>query len=119
MVQRLAGAADDPGELVAHATQPGHPCVDLVDLLGEPRSQRLGRERPAPPHDAEVVLDFRQREAERLGVLDGTEETDRVLVVAPVPARRAGRLGQQAAALVVPQVSTLTPARRAASPALT
>jgi len=66
-------------------------------------AQRLGRERSAPPHDAQVVLDFGQREAERLGVLDGAEETDRVLVIAPVPARHPGGLGQQAAPLVVPQ----------------
>ena len=66
-------------------------------------AQRLGRERSAPPHDAQVVLDFGQREAERLGVLDRAEETDRVLVVTPVPARRPGGLGQQAAALVVAQ----------------
>jgi hypothetical protein len=48
---------------------------------------------PAAQYDAQVVLDFGQGEAERLGVLDRTEETDRVLVVTPVPARRAGRFG--------------------------
>ena len=66
-------------------------------------AQRLGRERSAPPHDAQVVLDFGQREAERLGVLDGAEETDRVLVVAPVPPRHPGGHREQAAPLVVPE----------------
>ena len=93
MVQGFAGAADDPRKFPAHAPEPGDPGVDLVDLRGEPGPQGLGRGHPAAQYDAQVVLDFGQGEAERLGVLDRTEETDRVLVVTPVPARRAGRFG--------------------------
>jgi len=101
VVQRLARAADDPGELVAHPPQPRDAGVDLVDLGRGPGPQ--GRGGGAAPGDAQVLLDLGQGEADRLRLLDGAKEAHRVLVVVPVPARRAGRLGQQATALVVAQ----------------
>ena len=101
VVQRLARAADDPRELVPHPAQPGDAGVDLVDLRRGPGPQR--RRGGSAPGDAQVLLDLGQGEADRLRLLDGAEEAHRVLVVVPVPARRAGRLGQQSAALVVAQ----------------
>ena len=88
VVQRLARAADDPRKLVAHPPQPGDAGVDLVDLRRGPGPQRR-RGRPAPG-DAQVLLDLGQGEADRLRLLYGAEEAHRVLVVVPVPARRAG-----------------------------
>jgi len=101
VVQRVTRAADDSRELIAHPAQPGDAGVDLVDLRRGPGPQRR-RGRPAPG-DAQILLDLGQGEADRLRLLDGAQEAHRVLVVVPVPARRAGRRGQQAAALVVAQ----------------
>ena len=41
VVERVARAADDARELLAHPPQPGDPPVDLVDLRRHPHAQRL------------------------------------------------------------------------------
>ena len=76
--------------------------ASISPIFPATRVRSVRRGGPAPG-DAQVLLDLGQGEADRLRLLDGAEEAHRVLVVVPVPARRAGRLGQQSAALVVAQ----------------
>src|ERR1700730_3101737 len=42
-VERVAGTADNPRELLAHAPQPRNAGIDLVDLRRHPHPQRLRR----------------------------------------------------------------------------
>ena len=100
VVERIARTADDARELLPHASKPGDPAVDLVDLRRHAHPQGLRRS-SRPPHRLEDVGDLAQREAERLSLLDRPQETDRLLVVAAVAARLTIRLRQEAAALVV------------------
>ena len=102
VVERVASAADDARELLAHPLQAGDAQVDLVDLRGHANAQRLGRLARALRR-AQVLVDLREREADRLRLLDRAQEADGLLVVAAMPARLARRLGQQSATLVVPE----------------
>ena len=100
VVERVARTADDARELLPHASKPGDPAVDLVDLRRHAHPQGL-RRRSRSPHRLEDVRDLAQREAERLSLLDRPQETDRLLVVAAVAAGLTIRLRQESAALVV------------------
>jgi hypothetical protein len=85
VVERLARAPDDPGEFIAHPPQRRDAHVNLVDLHSHPRPHSLrGRHAPAL-HDAEVLLDLRKREPDRLRLLDRTQKAHRLLVVTAVP----------------------------------
>src|SRR5581483_10824124 len=91
---------DDTRELVPHASQRGDAGVDLVDLRCHAHTERLGRGARAPG-GAQVLRDLGEREPHRLRLLDRTEETHGLLVVAAMSARRPGRHRQQPAPLVV------------------
>src|SRR5581483_2944096 len=78
-VEGIAGAADDPGEIVAHAPQARDPRVDLVDLRGSANAELLRRRDPAAPRDADVFLDLGEREAQLLRLLHRAHEADGLL----------------------------------------
>ena len=101
MVERVAGAADDALELLAHSPQARDPLVDLVQLLRDPRAH--GFARAARAREASVLGDLLERKAEPLRLLDGLHEPYRLLVVVAVPVDPARRLRNQAPALVVAQ----------------
>src|SRR5439155_11363819 len=73
------------------------------DLRGHANAKGRRSRRPPARSDTQVLLDLCEREAETLGLLDRAHEANRLLVVAAVAARRARRLRQKAAALVVPE----------------
>jgi hypothetical protein len=73
VVERAAGAADDPCQLLPHPPQRRDPIVDLVDLRGHPHAQRLRRCSRATCR-AQVLGDLCQREADRLRLLDRAQE---------------------------------------------
>ena len=100
MVERVARATDDTCEFLPHPLQARDARVDLVDLRGHPHAQCLGRLLRALRR-AQVLVDLREREAERLRLLDRAQEANGVVVVAAVPARLALRLRQEPAALVI------------------
>jgi hypothetical protein len=68
--------------------------VDLGDL-GSGAAVELGRA-AAVLGDGQELVDFGQGEAEALGGLDGSNESDRVLRVLALAGRAAGRGGEQA-----------------------
>jgi hypothetical protein len=99
VVQRLAGAAEHPRELLAHPAQARELLVDLVDLLCEPDADRLlGTAAPGEPR---VLGDLVEREPEALRLLDRPYEAHGLLVVDAVPVRPAPGLRQQPTAFVV------------------
>jgi hypothetical protein len=118
VIERVAGAAEDACELGAHPAQGCDAQVDLVDLRGHANAQRLRRRARSSPGPQDVG-DLGEREADRLGLLDRAQQPNGLLAVAALAARLAVRRRQQAAPLVVAQVSTFTPARCATSPTLT
>jgi hypothetical protein len=69
MIERAAGAADDPCQFIPHAPQRRDARVDVVDLCRHPHAQRLRRPSRAACR-AQVVGDLRQGEADRLRLLD-------------------------------------------------
>jgi hypothetical protein len=99
VVERVAGAAEHPRELVPDALQARELRVQLVDLLREPDPNRLLA--AAAAGEARVLLDLGQREPEALRLLHGLDEAHRLLVVLAVPVRAARRLLEQPATLVV------------------
>jgi hypothetical protein len=102
MVERLARTADDARQLLSHPPQTGDARIDLVDLRRHPHPQRL-RRGSRPPRRTQVLGDLRQREADRLRLLDRPQEPHRLLVVRALSARLAIRLRQQASTLVIPE----------------
>src|SRR6185295_16273416 len=64
VVERVAGAAHDAGELLAHTSEARDPLVDLVELLRDARANRLVR--PAGAGEPPVLGDLLECEAEPL-----------------------------------------------------
>jgi hypothetical protein len=69
VIERAAGAADDPCQFIPHAPQRRDPRVDLVDLCRHPHAQRL-RRRSRAACRTQVLGDLCQCEADRLRLLD-------------------------------------------------
>lgn len=73
-------------------------CEQLPVALGK----RAGRGAGVRPVEGQQGRDFVEREPERLGALDEAHAPDSIGGITPLAAEGPGRLGQQAAALVVP-----------------
>src|SRR5438445_250071 len=102
VVGRLSGRAcrGQPLQRAFHAPEIGDLLLDEFNLLsGFPRDRVACS--AVPDAQAEQLLDFLQREAELLRVLDEAEARDCVARVLAVAGRRASRGREQASPLVV------------------